>query len=151
MKLTATLAAFLLAACSAPTEPLVVKQFTLRDQDTLKENDPMVRNEKLRRLYGAVSLEERKGRLGQYYTVIWSDTPTGTTRKTGREIRFQYQQGGSKVKTMTRSLEPGASSGKEEFAIIGDDYFQNGRVLTWKIDLLHGGAPIASKQSYLWE
>ncbi len=151
MKIFAFLAACLLAACSAPTEPLVVKQFTLRDQDANRENDPMVRNEKLRRLYGAVSLEERKGRLGQYYTVLWNDMASGTTAKVSREIRFQYQQGGSKIKTLSRTLDPSASSGKEEFAIIGDDYFKNGRVLTWKVDFLFGGKSIASKKSYLWE
>jgi hypothetical protein len=94
-----------------------------------------------------VSLEERKQRLGQYYTVLWNDTNT----KAGREIRFHYQQGGSKVKTMTRSLNASSSSGKEEFTVIGDNYFKNGRVLAWKIDLTANGETIASKQSYLWE
>lgn len=151
MKIFALLAACLLAACSPQTDPLVVKQFTLRDQDMTKDMDPMVRNEKLRRLHGAVSLAERKGRLGQYYTVLWNDAATGTTAKIQREIRFQYQQGGSKVKTISRSLDPFSSSGKEEFSVIGDDYFTNGRVLAWKVDFLVGGASIASEKSYLWE
>lgn len=146
MKSLALLTICLLAACSSQTEPLVVKQFTLRDQDGFKEKDPMVRIEKLSRLYGAVSLEERKGRLGQYYTALWSADPGAE-----KEIVFSYQQGGSKVKEMRRSIPAGTAAGKEEFAIIGDDYFTNGRVLTWKMDLVVGGETISSKKSYLWE
>lgn len=146
--LALTALCFSLAACSPQTEPLVVKQFTLRDQDSDLIDDPMVQNEKLRRLHGAVSMEERKERLGQYYTVLWNDLNTASS---DRKIRFQYRQGGSRVKTMTRSLPAGQASGKEEFTIIGDDYFKNGRVLAWKIDFTSNGATIASKQSYLWD
>jgi hypothetical protein len=139
-----------LAACSAPLEPLTVKQFTLRDQEMDGGSDPMVRNEKLRRLHGAVSLEERKQRLGQYYTVLWYDPKTVGFQ---REIVFRYQQGGSasRIKEMRRTIPAGTSEGKEEFSIIGDNYFNNGRVLAWKIDFTAGGQTIASKQSYLWE
>lgn len=137
-----------LAACSGTPEILTVKQFTLRDQDTSVVDDPMVQNEKLRRLHGAVSVAERKQRLGQYYTVLWHDPKTAGFR---REIVFRYQQGGSRIKEMRRTLPAGAAEGKEEFTVIGDNYFDNGRVLAWKIDLTANGETIASKQSYLWE
>lgn len=148
MKFTAAALLLSLAACSAPMEPLTVKQFTLRDQDSGVVDDPLVQNEKLRRLYGAVSLEERKQRLGQYYTVLWN-ADAGATK----EIVFRYQQGGSGslIKEMRRKIPAGTSEGKEEFSIIGDNYFKNGRVLAWKIDLTANGETIASKQSYLWE
>ncbi len=70
-----------------------------------------------------------------------------------RKVVFRYQQGGSgsRVKTMSRDLSPGASGGKEEFGVIGDNYFDNGRVLAWKADLVVGGEIVSSKQSYLWE
>lgn len=139
---------FALAACSGSVEPLTVKQYTLRDQDTSVVDDPMVQNEKLRRLHGAVSLEERKQRLGQYYTVLWN-ADAGAEK----EIVFRFQQGasGSRIKELRRSIPAGTSEGKEEFSIIGDNYFRNGRVLAWKIDLTANGETIASKQSYLWE
>lgn len=146
MKLSALLATCLLAACSAPTDSLIVKQFTLRDQDAQKENDPMVRNEKLRRLYGAVSLQERKERLGQYYTVLWN-ADAGAEK----EIVFRYQQGGSRIKEMHRKIPSGTSEGKVGFNIIGDNYFKNGRILAWKMDLVVGGKTIATKKSYLWQ
>lgn len=148
MKYFVLLLVCLIASCAEQSKPLVVKTHTLRDQDVNKADDPMVRHEKLRRLYGAVSMEERRQRLGQYYTVIWN-LPEAADSK--REILFQYQQGktGSLVKTMKRSL--GGNSGKEEFKIIGDDFFDNGRILAWKISLIAGGETIASEQSYLWE
>lgn len=146
MKKFIFLAACLLASCAGPDDALVVKQFTLRDQETGAENDPMMRNEKLRRLYGAVSMEERKGRLGQYYTALWKADPG-----LEKSVVFRYQQGGSTIKEMRRDLPAGTAEGKESFAVIGDDYFNNGRVLAWKMDLIVGGQTIASKQSYLWE
>ena len=146
MKHLIFLAACLLASCAGSNDALVVKQFTLRDQDPEKENDPMMRHEKQRRLFGAVSMEERKGRLGQYYTALWKADPG-----LEKEIVFRYQQGGSKIKEMRRTIPAGTSEGKEEFTVIGDNYFSNGRVLTWKMDLIAGGETIASKQSYLWE
>lgn len=137
-----------LAACSGSMEPLTVKQFTLRDQKMDDGGDPMVQNEKLRRLHGAVSLEERKQRLGQYYTVLWFEPKTAGF---SREIIFRYLQGGSRIKEMRRTLPTGQAQGKEEFSIIGDNYFINGRVLAWKIDFTANGETIASKQSYLWD
>lgn len=146
---TAAALCLVFAACSGAPETLTIKQYTLRDQETKVVDDPMAQNEKLRRLHGAVSIEERKQRLGQYYTVLWNDPAT----KSDRQIVFRYQQGGtgSLIKEMRRALPSGASQGKEEFSIIGDNYFKNGRVLAWKIDLTANGETISSKQSYLWE
>ncbi|MFK7851043.1 MAG: hypothetical protein AB8D78_08710 [Akkermansiaceae bacterium] len=134
--------------CAGSTEPLTVKLQTIRDADENETDDPMVRHEKIRRFHGAVSMEERRQRLGQYYTVLWNGNASAA-----KEIQFKFQQGktGSRIKTMTRAIEPGTSSGKQEFAVIGDDYFENGRVVTWKIIFLEDGEVIATEQSYLWE
>ena len=150
MKIPLILAVCLLAGCAGEKPTLVVKQYTLRDQNTADNEDPMVRQEKLRRLYGAITMEERKAKLGQYYTVLWNlPENTGADRK----VAFRYLQGGSGsfVKTMSRDLQPGSPGGKEEFGITGDDYFDNGRVLAWKTDLIVDGQTVASEQSYLWE
>ena len=146
--LSAAVLCLVFVSCSGTPEILAVKQFTLRDQDSGAVDDPMVQNEKLRRLYGAVSLEERKQRLGQYYTILWNADPGAE-----KEIVFRYQQGGSgsRIKEIRRTIPAGTSEGKEEFSVIGDNYFDNGRVLAWKIDFTANGETIASKQSYLWE
>lgn len=150
MKIFSLLVVCFLAACAGQKKTLVVKQYTLREQATNGNEDPMVRQEKLRRLYGAVTIEERKARLGQYYTILWS-LPQSTG--SDREIVFRYQQGGSGslVKTMKRNIPQGSPDGKEEFAITGDDYFDSGRVLAWKTDLIVDGETVASEKSYLWE
>lgn len=140
----------LLSSCAGDRETISVKQFIIRDQGLSQGDDPMVRQEKLRRLYGAVTMEERKEKLGQYYTVIWNSPATVGA---DREVRFDYLQAGSgsRIKTTRRQLSSELAKGKEEFAIIGDDYFKNGRVLAWKASYVAGGKTIASKQSYLWE
>jgi uncharacterized protein YcfL len=144
------LAVVLIAGCASSTDPLVVKQYVLRDQERSQSDEPMVRMEKSRRLHGAVSMEERGQRLGQYYTVLWSD-PAGAGEG-DVEVVFQYQQGGtgSRVKVMTKSFPPEAKRGVADFAVTGDEYFKNGKVLTWKASVSRGGREIAARQSYLW-
>lgn len=107
--------------------------------------------EKSRRLHGAVSMEERRQRLGQYYTILWSD-PAGVGRGEV-EVRFEYQQGatGSRIKRVVRRFPAAKSGGTFEFAVTGDNYFQGGRVLAWKTTLLRGTSELATRQSYLWQ
>jgi hypothetical protein len=148
MKYLLSLVSCLVIGCAGQSAPLVVKMQTLRDQNVNEADDPMVRHEKTRRLYGAISMEERRQRLGQYYTMFWK-----ADSSTEKEILFQFLQGksGSHVKSMRRQIASGSPSGKEEFAVIGDDYFDNGRVLAWKCSLISNGEVIATEQSYLWE
>ncbi len=140
-----------LTACAGPRDALVVKQFQLRDQNRNASDEPMVRMEKERRLLGAVSMEERKQRLGQYYTLIWSD-PAGVGQGEV-EVIFQYQQGAtaSLVKRMVKGFPTSNETGTAEFAVIGDDYFKGGKVLAWKATVQRGKKVIATRQSYLWQ
>lgn len=143
-------AAIGLGACAGPDEPLVVKQFQLRDTQGESVDDPMARGEKQRRLHGAVSMAERRDRLGQYYTVLWQDAKgAGAGDVT---VTFDFQQGGtgSRVKTRTATFDAAETSGRTEFNVIGDDYFKGGRVLAWKVTLKRGSTVLATKQSYLW-
>lgn len=145
------LAVLCLGACAGPREPLVVKQFQLRDQKRNPGDEPMVHMEKERHLRGAVSMAERRERLGQYYTLVWSD-PTGAGQGEV-EIIFQYQQGAtaSKVKRMVANFPSSDTTGTTGFAVIGSNYFDNGKVLAWKATLQRGKRVIATKQSYLWQ
>jgi hypothetical protein len=106
--------------------------------------------EKARRLHGAVSMTERRQRLGQYYTLVWHD-PRGAG-KGPVEVVFEYQQGAtaSRVKRMNKSFPASDTSGIADFAVIGDDYFTNGKVLAWRASVRRGEREIASRQSYLW-
>ena len=148
--LVAALAALWLGAWAGPPQPLVVKQYVLRDQIRNPNDEPMVSMEKECRLRGAVSMEERRQRLGQYYSILWHD-PAGAGRGPV-EVVFQYQQGAtaSLVKHMSRKFPAADTEGKAEFAVIGNDYFKSGKVLTWKVTLRRGDRELASRQSYLW-
>lgn len=150
MKAIIALAALALIPACAPSQPksLEVKQYVLRDQETGRSEDPMARMEKMRRLHGAVSMEERRQRLGQYYTLVWHDSAGAGSG--GVTALFEYQQGSSAIRRLTRSFPASETSGVADFAVTGDDYFKNGRVLAWRASISRGGREIASKQSYLW-
>lgn len=110
-----------------------------------------MRMEKEGRLHGAVSMAERRQRLGQYYTLVWQD-PSGVGQGPV-EVVFDYQQGatGSQVKRMTREFPASDAEGTAEFAVIGDDYFNGGRVLAWQATVLRDGRELASRRSFLWK
>jgi len=147
----AIIVAVLAAACASPPPPLKVTTHVVRDQVHNGDgSDPMARNEKLRRLHGAVSMEERKNLLGAYYTIQWNDPDI---KHGAASITFEYQQGatGSRIKSIRRDFPKYATSGTAEVAIIGDDYFEGGRVLAWRATLRRGGETIATRQSYLWQ
>ncbi len=130
------------------SDHLKVRQFHLRSTE-LADDAQMVRGEQAYRLRGAVTMEERKSRLGQYYTVSWkNDRPSGGPMK----VVMDYQQAtsGSDVHQMKRDLPSGESEGRVEFKVIGNPYLVGGRVLAWRIRLLRDGEIIADKRSYLW-
>lgn len=140
----------LVAACASP-QPITVHTYVVRDQShAAGDGDPMARNEKLRRLHGAVSMEERKNRLGAYYSIHWND---GDTQKGPVSITFEYQQGasGSLVKTIRRDFPQESTADSTEIAIIGEDYLEGGRVLAWRATLRRGDHTIATRKSYLWQ
>lgn len=148
-QLSAMLVVVLLGACSStPDEALSVRQFHLRKADVAGKKDaPMVRGEQMYRLKGAVTLEERKERLGDYYTVTWAALGAQPTRVV---MDFQQAATGAKVIRMSQDLPAAASEGKVEFQVTGDAYHQGGRVLSWRIRLLQGETVLAEKRSYLW-
>lgn len=111
----------------------------------------MMRLEKERRLLGAVSMEERRARLGQYYTLLWQDEAGAGSGEA--EVIFEYQQGAtaSKVKKRVKKFPSSDRSGKAEFSFIGDDYLKGGKVLAWKATLQRGKTVVATRKSYLWQ
>jgi len=149
--LSSLLVALFLGACAGPSEMLVVKQYQLRDQTRNIDDEPMTQMEKSRHLHGAVSMAERRQKLGQYYTLLWHD-PAGTGQGVV-EVVFQFQQGASasRIKRMTKDFPATASEGIAEFALIGDDYFKGGKVLAWQASLRRGGKLLATRRSYLWQ
>lgn len=143
--------ALLLGACAGSTKKLEVQQYHLRNEIIPTMAEPMGRMEKQRRLHGSVSAIDRRNKIGQYYTIKWHD-PEGAGQG-DVEVLFQYQQGASasRVKQLEKKFPSADASGVVEFAIIGDDYFTQGKVLTWKATLLRNQQILGTRQSYLWQ
>lgn len=139
----------LLVSC-ASDDVIQVKQFHLRStQVENMQQAPMVRGQQMYRMRGAVSMEQREKRLGQYYSVRWKHEGSGAT---SRKIVMDYRQAatGSKILSMSQELPAGEKSGLVEFSVAGESYRIEGRVLAWRIRLLSGKEVIEEKRSYLW-
>ncbi|MGJ8634365.1 MAG: hypothetical protein ACSHX7_10635 [Luteolibacter sp.] len=148
MKFLPIIAACFLVSCAR--EPLEVTLYTLRDENPLLEQDGFLRISKGKRLYGKVSMAERKELLGQYFTVAYAIPE----EKMGQgELVFEFLQASTKsqVNTMRQPLPDEKRKGRQEFAVIGKNYSEKGRVLAWKLYLKVDGETIATKQSFLWE
>ena len=140
----------MLVSCST-NEDLKVSQFHLRTtQVEPMRQAPMLRGEQMYYLRGAVSYQERRERLGQYYTVNWeNDGKYAEPLK----IVMDYQQAatGSEVLSMSKDLPAGERNGVVEFSVAGESYRTRGRVLAWRVQMFSAGKVVAEKRSYLWK
>ena len=104
--------------------------------------------ERTYRLYGAISSADKNQRYGNYFDFFWR-----VKRPANVTVRLEYRQ--EKLRSFVQAREisyPNAKGNtKTEFAIIGDDYFQDGRVTAWRCLLIENGKIVAENRSYLWE
>ena len=104
--------------------------------------------ERTYRLYGAVSWAERNQRFGNYMDFFWR-----VKRPANVTVRLEYRQEKLRAFVQAREISYANVKGnhKTEFTIIGDDYFQDGRVIAWRCLLIENGKIVAENRSYLWE
>jgi hypothetical protein len=104
--------------------------------------------ERTYRLYGAISQADRNQRYGNYFDFFWR-----VKRPANVTVRLEYRQ--EKLRSFVQareiSYENAKGNIKTEFAVIGDDYFQDGRVTAWRCLLIENGKIVAENRSYLWE
>jgi hypothetical protein len=104
--------------------------------------------ERTYRLYGAVTAADRNQRYGNYFDFFWR-----TKRSADVRVRLEYRQ--EKLRSFTQAREISYTNvkgnRKTEFAIIGDDYLNDGRVIAWRCLLIEDGRIVAENRSYLWE
>jgi hypothetical protein len=139
-----------LVSCSGSKETFHVRQFHLRALKPETAGVDSIRAEIQKRFHGAVSEEEKRNRLGHYYTIKW-DGPEGREKEAVRLV-FQYRQAatGSKVHQM-EVRAPAGRKGYRELQLIGPAYLEGGRVLAWHMSFYRGTELIDTRQSYLWE
>lgn len=100
------------------------------------------------RLHGAISEADKRQRYGNYFDFFWR-----VKRPANVTIRLEYRQEKLRSFVQAREISYARAKGnhKTEFAIIGDDYFQDGRVTAWRCLLIENGHIVAENRSYLWE
>jgi len=100
------------------------------------------------RLFGAVTRLDQHQRFGDYFDFFWR-----AKRPADLTVRFEYRQDKLHAHVQAQEISYGNVRGnhKSEFKVIGDDYFDGGRVLAWRCSLIESGRIVAETHSFLWD
>jgi hypothetical protein len=100
------------------------------------------------RLFGAVTKLDRRERYGNYFDFFWR-----AKRPADLAVRFEYRQEKLHAHVQAQEVSYAHARGnhKTEFKVVGDDYFDDGRVIAWRCLLIENGKIVAENRSYLWE
>ena len=110
--------------------------------------DLMIDFERKHRLWGALLAAEIVGKIGQYFTFFWrAKRPANIT------IRLEYRQANLKNYVQARELYYANAKGSHssEFAIVGNDYENDGPITSWRAILIENRKIVALLQSRTWQ
>jgi len=110
--------------------------------------DASIRFERSYRLFGAVTRLDQRERMGNYFDFFWK-----ARRTADLAVRLEYRQEKlhAHVQAQEISYSNARGSYKTEFKVVGDDYFDDGRVTAWRCLLIENGRIVAETHSYMWE
>ena len=110
--------------------------------------DASIRFERDYRLFGAVTKLDQRERIGNYFDFFWR-----ARRAADLTMRLEYRQEKlhAHVQAQEISYPNARGSYKTEFKVVGDDYFDDGRVTAWRCLLIENGRIVAETHSYMWE
>ena len=118
-----------------------------RGQSTVSQ-DSSIGFERSYRLFGALTKLDQRERYGNYFDFFWR-----ARRPADLTVRFEYRQ--EKLHDFVQAQEVSYANvrgtRKTEFKVVGDDYFDDGRVTAWRCLLVENGRIVAENRSYLWE
>lgn len=117
-------------------------------QKTSVLQDAPIVFERQYRLYGAVTGVDQRQRFGDYFDFFWrAKNPSDVT------VRLEYRQEKlhEHVQAQEITYRNVRGTNKTEFKVIGDDYFDDGRVIAWRCLLIANGRIVAENRSFLWE
>lgn len=104
--------------------------------------------ERTYRMYGAITGADQRQRFGNYFDFFWR-----AKRPANVAVRLEYRQ--EKLRSFVQAREMTYTNArgnhKTEFTVIGDDYLNDGRVISWRCLLIENGRIVAENRSYLWE
>jgi hypothetical protein len=118
------------------------------NQKTATLQDAPIVFERSYRLYGAVTNIDQRQRFGNYFDFFWrAKRPSDVT------VRLEYRQEKlhEHVQAQEITYKNVRGTNKTEFKVIGDDYFDDGRVIAWRCLLIANGRIVAENRSFLWE
>lgn len=148
----AAILALILVSCAggeANTAIRKVQMFHIKSLQSVQSKDRFIDSETKKRMWGAISNRERLERVGNYYTVHWRTSDTATPVV----VRLDYRQAntGSKTFTQEQSYANPRRSNKTDFTVTGAAYHTQGRVVSWRVQVLQGGQVIGEETSFLWD
>ncbi len=100
------------------------------------------------RLFGAVTGLDQRQRFGNYFDFFWrAKRPSDVT------VRLEYRQEKlhEHVQGQEITYRNVRGTHKTEFKVIGDDYFDDGRVIAWRCLLIANGRIVAENRSFMWD
>jgi hypothetical protein len=121
---------------------------TSPSQKTATLQDAPITFERQYRLFGAVTAVDQRQRFGNYFDFFWrAKRPSDVT------VRLEYRQEKlhEHVQAQEISYRNARGTHKTEFKVIGDDYFDDGRVIAWRCLLIENGRIVAENRSFMWE
>ena len=118
------------------------------NEKTATLQDAPITFERQYRLYGAVTALDRRQRFGDYFDFFWR-----AKRRSDVTVRLEYHQEKlhEHVQAQEITYRNVRGTHKTEFKVIGDDYFDDGRVIAWRCLLITNGRIVAESRSFLWE
>jgi len=123
------------------------KSNTPNQKTSVLQDAPIV-FERQYRLYGAVTAIDQRQRFGDYFDFFWR-----TKRPSDVTVRLEYRQEKlhEHIQAQEITYRNARGTNKTEFKVIGDDYFDDGRVIAWRCLLIANGRIVAENRSFLWE
>jgi hypothetical protein len=115
---------------------------------TTTAQDASIRFERQYRLFGAVTRLDQRERTGNYFDFFWK-----ALRPADLTMRLEYKQEKLHAHIQAQEIFYPQARGmhKTEFKVVGDDYFDDGRVIAWRCSLIENGRIVAETHSYLWQ
>ena len=117
-------------------------------EKTATVQDAPITFERQYRLFGAVTALDQRQRFGDYFDFFWR-----VKRPSDVTVRLEYRQEKlhEHVQAQEITYRNVHGTNKTEFRVIGDDYFDDGRVIAWRCLLIANGRIVAENRSFLWE
>ena len=115
---------------------------------TTTAQDVPITFERQYRMFGAVTGLDQRQRFGNYFDFFWKAKHPSDVM-----VRLEYRQEKlhEHVQAQEISYRNVRGTQKTEFKVTGDDYFDDGRVISWRCLLIENGRIVAETRSFMWE